>query len=279
MRLLDGNLCVSQSRVWGRLLSGKGQGSGRRGQAAATRGSPCSEPTRPGSRLLGALLRLRRAALGYRHVPAFAGARGINTRMVGDIEHGRRDTYTLPTLQDVAAAYEVTYDSMMAVVWSGAGELVPAAAEPSPRPRRRAAPPARRADRRRRTASPPTGPTSTAINERRLRASPPRHHRPDRRADVRRRAPDDAKAWDGTARPHARRRPGVVHRGPPPLRRPPVRTAGRLAATRRLTCGCNASGPAGVLYGRRVWRTCMTNITGFPQTLANSAYTAYEQRW
>jgi hypothetical protein len=78
-------------------------------------------------RLLGSLLRLRRAALGYRHVPAFVRDRDINTRMVGDIEHGRRDTYTFPTLEDVAAAYEVTYVSMMAVVWSDAGELVPAA--------------------------------------------------------------------------------------------------------------------------------------------------------
>jgi hypothetical protein len=77
-------------------------------------------------RQLGALLRLRRAAIGYRHVPAFVRARGVNTRMAGDIEHGRRDTYTLPTLQDVAAAYEVTVDSMMAVVWADADELVPA---------------------------------------------------------------------------------------------------------------------------------------------------------
>jgi hypothetical protein len=80
--------------------------------------------------LLGDLLRLRRAALGYRHVPAFVRDRDINSRLVGDIEHGRRDTFTFPTLEDVAAAYEVTYGSMMAVVWSDADELVPA--EPAP---------------------------------------------------------------------------------------------------------------------------------------------------
>jgi hypothetical protein len=84
--------------------------------------------------LLGELLRLRRAALGFRHVPAFVRDRGINTRMVGDIEHGRRDTYTFPTLDDVAAAYEVTYASMMAVVWSDAGELVPAETAPADAP-------------------------------------------------------------------------------------------------------------------------------------------------
>ena len=83
-----------------------------------------AEPAR--LRELGALLRLRRAALGYRHVPAFVAARDINTRMVTDAERGRRDTYTFPTLEDIAAAYGVTYDSMRAVVWSGAGELVPA---------------------------------------------------------------------------------------------------------------------------------------------------------
>jgi hypothetical protein len=82
--------------------------------------------------LLGELLRFRRAALGYRYVPAFVEARKINTRMVGDIEHGRRDTFTFPSLEDVAAAYDVTYMSIMAVVWSDAGELVPAAAEEPP---------------------------------------------------------------------------------------------------------------------------------------------------
>jgi hypothetical protein len=91
-----------------------------------------AEPAR--IRLLGELLRLRRAAIGYRHVPAFVRARDINTRMVGDIEHGRRDTYTFPTLTDVAAAYKVTYESMMAVVWSDAGELVPEEEAPAAPP-------------------------------------------------------------------------------------------------------------------------------------------------
>jgi hypothetical protein len=85
-------------------------------------------------RLLGELLRLRRAAIGYRHVPAFVRDRDINTRMAGDIEHGRRDTYTFPTLEDIATAYKVTYKSMMAVVWSDAGELVPAEEAPAAPP-------------------------------------------------------------------------------------------------------------------------------------------------
>lgn len=89
-----------------------------------------AEPAR--LRELGALLRLRRAALGYRHVPAFVRDRGINARMAGDIEHGRRDTFTFPSLADAARAYDVTYDSMMEVVWSGAGELAPVPAAPPP---------------------------------------------------------------------------------------------------------------------------------------------------
>jgi len=141
-------------------------------------------------RLLGELLRLRRAALGYRHVPAFVQARDINTRMVGDIEHGRRDTYTFPTLEDIAAAYKVTYKSMMAVVWSDAGELDPAEEVPP----RFAAP----------DVTPPMTPERAAsdrpwfdeINERRVAlaargATDPSGDQmfPDH--------PDDAKAWDG----------------------------------------------------------------------------------
>ena len=47
-------------------------------------------------RELGALLKRRRADLGYPHVPQFVRDRDINTRMVGDLEHGRRDTFTYP---------------------------------------------------------------------------------------------------------------------------------------------------------------------------------------
>ena len=88
-------------------------------------------------RELGGLLRDRRVELGYRHVPAFTAARDINSRMVGDIEHARRDTYERPTLDDIAAAYAVTRDSMVAVVWSDAGELVPlSSGDPAPVPAR-----------------------------------------------------------------------------------------------------------------------------------------------
>src|SRR5690348_12136332 len=128
MRLLDANRRSVQSRVWGDYSPVRSMPVAEKtGSSDAWKPMLGADPAR--LRELGALLRMRRAALGYRHLPAFVAARGINTRMAGDIEHGRRDTYTLPTLKDVAAAYEVTYDSMTAVVWSGAGELVPAAAD------------------------------------------------------------------------------------------------------------------------------------------------------
>jgi hypothetical protein len=138
-------------------------------------------------RELGALLRLRRAALGYRHVPAFVRDRRINTRMVGDIEHGRRDTFTYPSLTDAARAYDVTYESMMDVVWSGAGELAPAPAAPPPgedtppMTAERAA-----ADR----------PWYDEINERRF-ALAARGIIDPSGAQMFPDAPDDAKAWDG----------------------------------------------------------------------------------
>jgi hypothetical protein len=140
------------------------------------------------ARLLGELLRLRRAAIGYRHVPAFVRDRDINTRMVGDIEHGRRDTYTLPTLKDdIAPAYEVTYESMMAVVWSDAGELAPAAAVPPPDEDTPPMTPERAAA---------TRPWFDEINERRVALAARGVTNPSG-AQMFPDAPADAKAWDG----------------------------------------------------------------------------------
>jgi hypothetical protein len=150
-------------------------------------------------RLLGELLRLRRAAIGYRHVPAFVRDRDINTRMAGDIEHGRRDTYTFPTLEDVAAAYKVTYKSMMAVVWSDAGELVPAEEAPAapPVPAREVPPPA---------AASPFDPARTdsnrpwfdEINERRVALAARGITDPDG-AQMFPADPEAARAWDSIA--------------------------------------------------------------------------------
>jgi hypothetical protein len=78
-------------------------------------------------RRLGELLQLRRGELGYRRRPAFTRERGINIRLVTDIENAYRpNTFLTPTLREIAAAYAVTYDSMVAVILGHDDELIPA---------------------------------------------------------------------------------------------------------------------------------------------------------
>jgi len=150
-------------------------------------------------RLLGNLLRLRRAAIGYRHVPAFTRDRPINTRMVGDIEHGRRDTYTHPTLKDdVAPAYEVTYESMLAVVWSDAGELVPAGEVPGEPAPPAAAPPDPSSPFADQARTDLNRPWFDPLNERRVRLAARGITDPDG-GQMFPDAPGDAEAWDGIA--------------------------------------------------------------------------------
>jgi hypothetical protein len=76
---------------------------------------------------LGELLQLRRAELGYRRRPAFTREHGINIRLVTDIENAYRpNTFLTPTLREIAQAYQVTYDSLIAVLGKNADELTPA---------------------------------------------------------------------------------------------------------------------------------------------------------
>jgi hypothetical protein len=76
---------------------------------------------------LGELLQLRRAELGYRRRPAFTREHGINIRLVTDIENAYRpNTFLTPTLREIAQAYQVTYDSVIAVLGKTADELTPA---------------------------------------------------------------------------------------------------------------------------------------------------------
>jgi hypothetical protein len=75
---------------------------------------------------LGELLQLRRAELGYKRRPAFTREHGINIRLVTDIENAYRpNTFLTPTLREIAQAYQVTYDSVIAVLGKTAGELTP----------------------------------------------------------------------------------------------------------------------------------------------------------
>jgi len=77
---------------------------------------------------LGELLQLRRGELGYKRRPGFTRDRGINIRLVTDIENAYRpDTFLNPTLQEIAQAYQVTYDSVLAVLHGEADALSPAA--------------------------------------------------------------------------------------------------------------------------------------------------------
>ena len=77
-------------------------------------------------RRLGELLQLRRADLGYKRRPAFTKDRGINIRLVTDIENAYRpNTFLTPTLREIARAYAVTYDSLIAVLSGRDARLTP----------------------------------------------------------------------------------------------------------------------------------------------------------
>jgi hypothetical protein len=84
---------------------------------------------------LGELLQLRRAELGYKRRPAFTREHGINIRLVTDIENAYRpNTFLTPTLREIAQAYQVTYESLVAVLNEKAGRLTPAAPAALPVP-------------------------------------------------------------------------------------------------------------------------------------------------
>jgi hypothetical protein len=141
---------------------------------------------------LGELLQLRRAELGYRRRPAFTREHGINIRLVTDIENAYRpNTFLTPTLREIAAAYAVTYDSMVAVILGHDDELI------AVKPDRLTAgpdgwhPPI--ADRARRDAD---APYAMEIMERLLALADSGTIDPAGE-QVFPDAPDDAKAWDG----------------------------------------------------------------------------------
>lgn len=135
---------------------------------------------------LGELLQLRRADLGYRRRPAFTREHGINIRLVTDIENAYRpNTFLTPTLRDIAQAYQVTYDSMLAVLAGKADELVPAGPAPAVPPPM--ADPARVNGNR---------PWFDEINERRVALAAQGVTSPSG-AQMFGEGTDDAQAWDG----------------------------------------------------------------------------------
>ena len=98
---------------------------------------PIEQAPLQGRQLLGALLGQRRAELGYTHRPAFARERlpltpqgNLNTRLLADLEEAYRDNFPEVRLRQLAQAYLVTYDSVVAVAHGRARALVPLAAAP-----------------------------------------------------------------------------------------------------------------------------------------------------
>jgi hypothetical protein len=128
--LLDGNLAVSHSQERGGTYR-------RKGDTMASDRRPVIKGPDEAWKRLGELLQLRRAELGYKRRPAFTKDRGINIRLVTDIENAYRpNTFLTPTLREIAQAYAVTYDSVVAVVFGHDDELIPEdpAAPPSELP-------------------------------------------------------------------------------------------------------------------------------------------------
>lgn len=86
--------------------------------------------------LLGKLLAGRRQVLGYTYrAPGFERERGINRRLAADLETaaGKRvNHFTEGSLRLAAHGYQVTYESMMAVLRGAADTLTPAPAEAAP---------------------------------------------------------------------------------------------------------------------------------------------------
>jgi hypothetical protein len=78
------------------------------------------------------LLGQRRTELGYTHLPAFARARlpltpsgNPNTRLLADIEKAYRDNFPEVRLRQLAHAYLVAYESLVAVAHLRSRALVP----------------------------------------------------------------------------------------------------------------------------------------------------------
>ena len=148
-------------------------------------------------KLLGELLHERRRIhFGHEFRPAFARARlpltpdgNPNTRRVDDLESNRRpNRWPEPTLKEMAAAYEVSYVSMMAVLGGAADVLAPAA------PAVRALPSAPMDDDGRENA---VRPYATAIWDELLRLAA--HGITSPSGALLGLLPADAKVWDGSA--------------------------------------------------------------------------------
>ncbi len=134
LRVLDGIHSRGHSQVTGRDKPPEFQGAA----VAAESGNSRSviRPEESARELAAELLGRRRSDLGYggRRRKAFARDRGINDRLLTDIENPQQGrNYLISSVQDIARVYEVTYESLVAVLRGKADELAPAA-PPRPAP-------------------------------------------------------------------------------------------------------------------------------------------------
>ena len=142
----------------------------------------------------------REDELGYQTRAAFARDRGINIRLVQDLEKNYRPgTYTKWALEDAEDAYQVTRESLMAVLYGAAGMLVRAEDAPARQPAEpvaflpRALPPPPFDDPAREAAD---RPYAVILWERILDLP---HRVSDPSASHLDLAGDDAKVWNGTS--------------------------------------------------------------------------------
>jgi hypothetical protein len=116
----------------------------RRSQAARRRRSAITAPP-PAWQRLGHLLEGRRRELGHTYRTTFEAASGVNRRLAADIETAapkRINTFMPGTMSLIAKGYQVTEESILAVLRGEADQLAPAV-PPAPVPAVPAGPPGR----------------------------------------------------------------------------------------------------------------------------------------
>jgi hypothetical protein len=100
----------------------------RRSQAARRRRTAITAPP-PAWQLLGHLLEGRRRELGHTYRTTFEAASGVNRRLAADIETAapkRINTFMPGTMSLIAKGYQVTEESILAVLRGEADQLAPA---------------------------------------------------------------------------------------------------------------------------------------------------------
>lgn len=84
---------------------------------------PAEQATQEARRLLGRLLEQRRGQLGFTYRSDMEKATGLHWRMITDLENATRANFSEAMLGKAATAYQVTSDSVLAVLRGEAGRL------------------------------------------------------------------------------------------------------------------------------------------------------------